>query len=189
MALDPVKLKIEYVNLKFIIISLDTSIPRLSKNEIDMFLGYKKFNNYYLIDISRGSGNLYAIIPYSEFTIYDFITLEITTPNYNSNKAKVYIVKRFLDGTASIDFKLSENEQGIYNIKLFSVNGKEFSAKTIPITVSLPLKKELCDAQLEGSGTYHIDDDVYVDVELYTILDEHVPNGTYEIELAIEDRY
>lgn len=188
MSLNLVKLNIEYISLKSISMSLDPPIKSLSKSEVNMFLGNKKFYDYELVDTSQGTGKLYKIIPYDKFTIYDFITLEIITPNYNSNKVKIYIVKHFEDGKANIDLKFSENKQGIYSVKLSSVNETKFNLKTSPITVSLPLDVELCDAKLEGGETYNVNDDIKVNVELYNILGEHVLNGNYEVELSLEDR-
>lgn len=177
-----IELKIDLIELYSIEFSLSPGIPELTADKVSSTLNNNNFYDYNIYDISEGRGEKYRITPLTKFSKYDFLSIQIIDNNLYSNKMKIYFCKYFSE-SADLNFKLPENTNGKYKVILSSVNGYDIGAESEIVTVSYANDIDASSVTLPGGDTYHIDEDIIINVELIDINNNHVPDGNYLIEV------
>ena len=67
-----------------------------------------------------------------------------------------------------------------------SLNGQEFILESEVFTVSAPISKQISKISVEGRGIYKENEDIIVDIMLFDINGELVPDGNYAVEVISE---
>ena len=179
------EIKVERIDLNSIKISLEPGISEITKNDIEFSLNDIEFTEYNIIDKSKGNGTIYEIIPYSTFTPNDNLEIQIIKNEFISDKIKIFFAKRFYHGSAEVKMKLPRNIQGKYAIKLLTVNGRLFNISSDYIIVSKMIDNNKSKAILQGSGVYDLNEKINVEIQLYDIDGNKVPDGYYRIKIEL----
>ncbi|KYH34415.1 hypothetical protein CLTEP_16480 [Clostridium tepidiprofundi DSM 19306] len=176
---------VDRIDLNAIIILLQPGVKKITKNDMSILLNGSEFIDYYIFDKSKGLGTIYEIIPYEAFAPYDDLEMQIIKNEFVSDKIKIFFAKRFHDGSIEVEMKLPQNIQGKYMIRLLTVNGRFFNICSDYIIASKLIDKNKSTAVLEGSGVYNVNENINVEIQLYDIDGNKVPDGNYRIKIEL----
>lgn len=152
---------------------------------MSVLLNGSKFTDYYIFDENKGLGRMYKIIPYTAFAPYDDLEIQIIKNEFVSDKIKILFAKKFYDGSTELEMKLPQNIQGKYMIRLLTVNGRFFNICSDYIIVSKLIDKNKSTAVLKGSGVYNVNENINMEIQLYDIDGNKVPDGNYRIKIEL----
>lgn len=182
--INSIELTVDTIELESIVVSLNPPVVELQKRDLILVLNDVIFQDYTLFD--KSGGIVYEIIPNTSFNPYDTLDMQIIRQENQSDKIKIFFAKAFLNDNAEIDFKLPETPQGEYVMKLMTVNSRSFNINSDFIVVSMPIDGQMSYANLDTSKVYFLEDNININIGLFTIEGGKVLDGKYEIKVELE---